>query len=457
MGANRLATAVAAAISGMLLSTVAAFADAPANAPLVSPPGSMQNEGGPTVWNPNQEVTALSGARTPDPEYLAKGIPMGAFRLFPNLVTSVSYDDNVFRLNTGGKSDFFFTESPTLVLDYETNEAHVDLYGDGTFNQYTRLTTVDNNAYDFGARGTYLITRAAEFSGNISYSQLVEPLSSPDTIGAQSGPNVYNLFDASGQVAFKPNRFGITVGGSYDSYSYQNTDLFGSGQLNNSDRDNGISKGFAQASYDFSPGYSGYVRATYNSDDYSHFYDRSGYHRSSHGYQADGGVQLLLGELVTGTVYVGYVDQAYDHNPPLASINPSGPPLQDIGGIDFGASLTWYPTELLTVELAAARQIENTTLDGASGGDDRSVGLTANYELTRRVILTGQFGYDDTDFKGSTPFQDDRTTSFGFGAKYLISHYVQTQVNYLYASRDSTLSQLAYTDNLITLGLNLQI
>jgi hypothetical protein len=437
--------------------TVAARADAPSNAPLVSPPGSNQNAGGPTVWNPNQEASALSGPRTPDPEYLAKGIPLGAFRLFPNLVTSVSYDDNVFRLHTGGQDDFFFTEAPTMVLDYDTNEAHIDLYGDATLNQYARLSSVDNNSYDLGARGSYLVSRAVQTSGNISYSQLVEPLSSPDTVGSQSGPNVYNLFDVSGQVSFKPNRLGLTVGGSYDSYDYQNTDLFGGGTLDNGDRNNSISKGFAQVSYDFSPGYAGFVRATFNSDDYSRAFDRSGYHRSSHGTQVDGGVTLLIGELVQGNIYLGYVDQVYSHNPPLASVNPTGKPLQDISGLDFGANLTWYPTELLTVQLAAARQIENTTLDGASGGDDRSVSLNANYEMTRRVILTGFFGYDDTSFKGSTPFQENHTTSVGVGGKYLISHYVQAQVNYLYSSRDSSLPGLSYTDNLITFGLNLQI
>ena len=457
MGCKRLVAAAAVTLSAVFTTTLAAHADAPANAPMVTPPGGSQNAGGPTVWNSNQEASALSGPRAPDPEYMAKGIPMGAFRLFPNLVTSVTYDDNVFRLHNGGQSDFFFTEAPTLVLDYDTNEAHIDLYGDGTLNQYAKLSSVNNNAYDLGARGTYLISREVEATGNVSYSQMVEPLSSPDTIGSQSGPNIYNLFDVSGQVAFKPNRLGLTVGGSYDSYDFQNTDLFGGGTLSNGDRNNAISKGFAQVSYDFSPGYAGFVRATFNSDDYSRAFDRSGYHRSSHGTQVDGGVNLLLGELIQGTVYLGYVDQVYSHQPPNPAINPTGKPLQDISGLDFGANLTWYPTELLTVQLGASRQIVNTTLDGASGGDDRNVNLSANYELTRRTILTGFVAYDDTNFKGSTPFQENHTTSVGVGGKYLISHYVQAQLNYVYSSRDSTLTGLSYTDNLLTFGLNLQI
>lgn len=448
-GYTRLARAIAAASGALIVSTSITLADAPPNAPIVPAPGSNALSGGPTVWNQDQEVSALTGPRSVDPEFLAKGIPMGAFRLFTDLSTTVSYDSNVFRVDSGKKSDVFFTELPSLILDYETNEVHADLYADGTFNEYTKLTTVDNNEYDFGLRGAYIISRAAQFSGNVSYSQLAEPLSSPDVIAFQDRPNLYNLFDASGQFKYQPNRLGFIVGGSDDSYHYQNTPIFGGGELGNADRDNSIYKGFVEADYDFSPGYSAFARGTYNSDQYNQYLDRTGTHRSSTGYQADAGVKLLLGNLVQGSVYLGYLDQMYDHH--------QANPLSDISGLDFGANLAWYPTELLTVNLTASRQIENTTLGGASGGDDRNVNLSANYEVTRRVFLTADVGYDDTKFRGSTPYQDDKTPTAGASVKYLISHYVQATLSYQYASRTSTETGLAYNDNLVSLSLNLQL
>jgi len=432
-----------------IVSTSVTLADAPPNAPIVPAPGSNSLSGGPTVWNQDQEVSALSGPRTVDPEFLAKGIPMGAFRLFADLATDVSYDSNVFRVESGAKSDVFFTEIPSLILDYETNEAHVDLYADGTFNQYLKQTTVDNDEYDFGLRGSYLITREAQFNGNISYSQLAEPLSSPDAIAFQDRPNLYNLFDASGQFKYQPNRLGFIVGGSDDAYTYQSTPTFGGGEIGNADRNNTIYKGFVEADYDFSPGYSAFARGTYNSDQYSQYFDRTGTHRSSTGYQADAGMKLLLGNLVQGSMYLGYVDQVYDHH--------QANPLSDISGLDFGANLAWYPTELLTVNLTAARQIENTTLGGASGGDDRNVNLSANYEVTRRVFLSANVGYDDTKFQGSIPYQDDKTPTAGLGVKFLISHYVQATLSYEYATRTSTEAGLKYNDNLASLSLNWQI
>jgi hypothetical protein len=459
MGLNKLVTATFVTLCGAftLSSNVASAQDVPANAPIVAAPGSNQSAGGPTVWNANQETSALSGDRTLDPEYQAKGIPLGVFRLFPTLNVSANYDDNVFRQPGNQQSDFFFVETPSLLLDYETSDAHVDLYADGTFDQYTKLTTVDVPQYDFGTKGSYLVSRELQVSGNISFSQLAESLSSADTIASQDQPNLYTLFDVSGQAQYKPNRLGFTFGGSRDAYHYFDTPLFGGGSLYNGDRSNTVVKGFGQGSYDFSPGYSGYVKATYNNDTFEQFFDRSGYHRDSHGYQVDAGVNLLLGNLVQGTAYIGYIDQMYDHQQQAGLV-----PLKDISGLDFGADLTWYPTELLTVKLTASRQIVNTTFAGASGGDDRNVNLSATYEVTRQMFLTGSFGYDDTEYPGAgtvaTPTLEETTPTFGVGVKYIISHYAQVQLNYNYSTRSSTpLSGLAFNDNLVSLGLNLQI
>jgi len=45
--------------------------------------------------------------------------------------------------------------------------------------------------------------------------------------------------------------------GSADNYTYLNTPLIGGGFLNNKDRSLHEYQGYAKASYDFSPGYSG--------------------------------------------------------------------------------------------------------------------------------------------------------------------------------------------------------
>ncbi len=321
-----LTTLIFALVGGVSQS---AFADYSLTPNLPAPNSNSAIAGPTTAPLSSQEVTAFSG-RAPDPYFEPKGIPLGGpFRLFPNLFTGVGYDSNVYRSLNAPQSDVFFDVNPTLVLDYDTSRARLDLYGIGDFTEYTKLTKVNTTNYNFGLDGSYLISGAATATGKVSYAQLAEPLSSSSVTAGQQTPSQYDVFDASGSVSYKPNRLGFSFGGSLDTYNYLNT-LVGttpSVVFGNKDRDNNLYKGFAQTSYDFSPGYSVFIRGVYNDDHYRPGPDRAGYFRSSHGFQADGGLDLLLGDLIQGEIYTGYVQQNYIHNQPL--------PLHNLSGIDF--------------------------------------------------------------------------------------------------------------------------
>lgn len=422
--------------------------------------GSNGMAGGPYMQN--QEVNALSPSRAPDEFYLPRGVPLGApFRLYPNLLTSLTYDDNVYRVGAsapGGKTDsFFFTINPTIVLDYDTSGLKVDLYGDSAIYEYTSLGRADTTTYDLGVRGSYTITHAASFSGNVSESLEDEELSSPNDVGSQAHATQFSLFDGSGRFDFKPSRLGFAVGGSADLYTFHCTALIGGGlSCLDHDRDNQLYKGYVETSYDFSPGYSVFARGTYNDDHYfinplnPNGGDRNGDLRSSHGYTIDTGLNLLLTNLLSAQLYVGYLDQMYIKHQPH--------PLPDVSGLDFGANLNWYPTELLTVHLSALRQIENIVLPGASAGDDKSVTLSAEYEIARRIFATGSVGYDDVLYKMlPPPSLTDQTFSAGLGAKWLVSHYLTASVSYNYSIRGSTRPGGSYNDNMVSLAVNLQI
>lgn len=445
------------------------------------PPGS-NTTGGPTTGSENQELTALSGARAPDPYYEPKGIPLGGpFRLFPNLFSSLGYDDNVYRATDGAKvASPVWEIDPTLILDYDIERLRLDAYAQGGYqslNQYNLLT------YNGGLQGQYEISHDAMFAFNASDGLFYEAYQSANTNAIpfasaviEKRPNEYYLIDASGKFSYKPNRLGVSAGGSFDSYAFTSTPLntlpstkqfFG---FRNAD----IVKGWVEGSYDFSPGYSLFVRGTYNTDNYSHLDNFSNppappppppppcampsvncINHSSHGYSFDGGLNLLLGDLAQGEIYAGWIDQFYDRNQPIH--------LKDISGVDFGANVTWYPTELLTVHLAGARQIENTifvsTAGAASGGDDRNGTLTLDYELLRRVHVNGNVGYDDVNYRGGG--REDKTLSGGIGAKWLMSHNVWLSANYEYSNRSSAVASPKvpsgrYVDNFFSVGLNLQ-
>jgi hypothetical protein len=437
MGFCRQALVGAIAGGAMVGFGTAGFADG-----IALPEAGSSVTPGPTTQS--QEVSAVEGARGADPFYEAKGIPLGGpWRLFPDLYTSIGYDDNVYRgIGVAKVSSAVYDVDPSFILQYDTSRAQVNLFAQGG---YQDLDQYDLVTYNAGVQGQYEISHAARVSLNVSDGLFYEDYSSANTFAFEKRPNQYYLFDAAGKFEYKPNRLGVTVGGSYDSYAYTDTPLnvapfnqyFGWRNAN-------INKEWAELSYDFSPGYSAFVRGTYNQDDELTNAIYSPFNRSSNGYNVDAGVDLLLGNLAKGEVYIGYLDQSYKA------------PFKDVSGLDFGANITWYPTELLTLKLSGSRQIENTTLIGAGAGDDRGGSLGADYELLRRLHVLANVGYDDTNYAGSTPKREDQSFSAGGGLKFLLSHYVWLNANYTYVNRASTVASGRYVDNLATIGLNLQ-
>jgi hypothetical protein len=389
----------------------------------------------------------------PRPAYDAKGIPLGGFRLFPTLDLDASYDDNVFRLPTA-QSDYFFTISPALRLQSQWGRHFFEIYGG--LNDYQYMTFSGENLIDWkvGADGRLDISRAAMVSANVFYGEFHELWSSPNSFtipnatGYQSSPNRYYQTHADIQTAYQPNRLGIGFGASYDHYNWLATPAFGGGTLYNTDRNEDEYQGYAKLFYDFSPGYSGFVKASYDDRHFDHLYDRSGLDRSSHGYRFDGGLDMQLTHLLAGELFVGYLDQSFAQNVPT--------PLPDVSGLDYGAQLDWYASPVLTVHLSGSRQLADVIIDNASVADNKSVALSADYEFRRNIIVQGRVFYTDSRFVGTT--RDDTYPGAGIGVIYLLNRYMSANLNYNYSERSTNgYPEFNFTDDTVSVGLTLHL
>jgi hypothetical protein len=148
---------------------------------------------------------------------------------------------------------------------------------------------------------------------------------------------------------------------------------------------------------------------------------------------------MMVTPLVQATAYVGYLQQNY-----VA-------PLKDASGLDFSAQIDWFATQLITAHLTASRTIEDTTIAGASSVDVRAVGVSADYELLRNLILQPHFQYSDNKFDGV--MRDDKITSAGLEARYLMNEYLSAYADYDYQRRATDAPGRRFIDNLFTIGL----
>ena len=200
----------------------------------------------------------------PRPDYDAKGLPLGGFRLRPALDVGASYDDNVYRTATAKESDVFFTINPSFDLKSDWSRHLIELAGSLTRYQYDAKSSESRTDWYVAGNGRLDISRATALEGGAFYNVLHEPRYSPDQPGGAAEPTQYAILHAGSTLSYRPSRFGLALGGSYDRYTYDPTKLIGGGTFNNNDRNRDRYRATAKASYEFSPGYAMFLRGSYD-------------------------------------------------------------------------------------------------------------------------------------------------------------------------------------------------
>jgi hypothetical protein len=158
-------------------------------------------------------------------------------------------------------------------------------------------------------------------------------------------------------------------------------------------------------------------------------------------------VELQFSHLLRGEIYAGYLEQHYAQNVPI--------PLKNVAGIDFGASLDWFATPVLTAHLYAAHTLEDVTISRSAVSNNEVVRLSADYELAYDTIVQTYISYQHSSFTGTT--RTDEYPGAGVTLKYLVNRYVSADLNYNYNERTSNISGAGFKDNMVSITLKAHI
>ncbi len=357
-------------------------------------------------------------------DYAPQGVAKGSFRAFPMLYSGIFYDDNVFRTSSGPISDYIYNFGGALAVQSNWNNHALNFTAAADRFQFDKFTEESRTEWSVGADTRLDIRRGESFTAAASYATRYEPRNSANTPSSAASPIEYRALHAEAVLGYRPARVGFEIGANYDRYDYDNVRLIGGGLLNNQDRDMRIASVWSKAAYEFSPGYAAFARLTYNSRDFEQRLDRFGVNRDSNGYAVEAGVDMRVTALISGNFYGGWFQQNYRA------------PLADISGFNFGAALTWSPTQLLTVKLNAARRLVDTTVPGASASNETSVVLGADFSITRDILLFGALDYVEASFSGTN--RDDETVIFAAGLRYRMNRYMSAEARYTYQTRESS-------------------
>ena len=371
-------------------------------------------------YNRGRNTSVTDRAR---PEYSPTGVPIGAFMLFPSLTTQLVYVDNVFATPSGGfpgglghvgDGIVSITPSATILSNWSRNA--VSLSADVNENKYFKYTENDTTNYGVTANGRLDILDADNIGGSVYYDQLTEPRTSSAVAENSFDPSRYTQYGGSIHGLYQLNRLRFLIRGDYNNYDYQNlTDEFG-GLIQNDLRNNAVYDLSVRADYAVNQDAAVFASVLYNDRDF----EFSSEQQNSHGYEFLGGVNLDVTNFVRGEIGLGYLIQDYRDGATQS-------------GFAAQTRFQYFPSPLLTLGFTAERSLQNSTIINSSGAVVTNVGLRADYELRRNILLYTSFNYYQDDYSGIN-FESDRY-SVGVGGSYLVNRLLSFNVSYNYQTQ----------------------
>ena len=378
----------------------------------------------------------------PDEDHQPLGLRAGGLIMFPSVETGVEATDNVFQATTGPRDDFGYFVAPAMRIesDWVRHSANLDVASRHVF--YFDNPSEDELDFDINGKVTVDVRRDTTFELEGSYSLDQEGRGDIDVPGAAAErPNEHTL-EGTATLSHTFNRLEVAVEGAIEHNIFEDVDLIGGGQQNNSDRNFTEYEGTLRVGYDISPKLQPFVRAGYSVRRHEQEIDDNGLRRDSDGVSLEAGVAIEITSVLTGELAVGYVRRDFEDGA-----------LDDIDGITFDGSLVWQPSAITTIAFTASTEVEETGTGTLSGSIERRLGVSINHELRRNLMVGGSVDYTVEDFTGGSLEQE--TLFLALGLTYQLNRSVALRLGYSFEDFQSNAGR-AYTENRFLAGWLIQ-
>ena len=383
---------------------------------------------------------------TPDAARPREGqAAIGSFIVYPSLNTSLEFNDNVYREETGENSDFILRVTPLVRLESDWDNHFLALEAGVEYGKYFQLSDEDYLDILTAADGRIDVTEDLAFNLRAEWRRAHEGRGDVDDPGAQFDITTYRRL--GGQVGLRYDNELVTVEPGYEYFDYDYDDASGpGGTVNNDDRDRSEQRAFVRFSRTISEseGLGAFVEPSANWVRYDSKPDDEGFDRDNNGYAVIVGLEWDPDDIWEVRAGIGYQYQTYDD-----------PDFDDITGVTFSGNVLWNADELLTLQLSFDRYIDQTTLDDSAGKINDQVALVADYELLPNWILSGQALYRHEDFSGISR-QDDYYGA-GISTDYYLGENVSFGAEYFHERRESDENDNSFASNSFILNLLLRM
>lgn len=215
----------------------------------------------------------------------------------------------------------------------------------------------------------------------------------------------------------------LTLRGDVDRDEFQPSELGGGIIQNEGDRNNNEYRITARVGYEISPALTPYIEGAYAIRDFDQELDRNGNQRDSDIFDIRGGLEIDLGEKLTGEIAIGYVNESFDD-----------PALEDLDAFTVNGQINYSPQRDTQIGLTLGTQTNDSIITDDNGSIIYNARIDVDRQINQRFSVNA---FAD----GQIETNDDNNTTLqaGIGTQYWVNRFmaITSQVDYLRFSTDA--------------------
>ncbi|MEO3384792.1 outer membrane beta-barrel protein [Mesorhizobium sp. CAU 1741] len=386
-------------------------------------------------------IEGLGRQREENP-YAPLGIRAGSFLLTPTLEQGMTWTSNASAA-PGGSEALLSETGLRLNAISDWSRHSLSIQADGTFRK--TISGEEIEELEGGANADLLLDLGAGFEAQagLGYRARPESASSPVTIeGVASRPLRQTLTGSAG-IARDIGRLRLGVTGDVERDLYGDAELSDGSILSQDGRNTTLATVALRAGYEISPALRPFVEGEIGRRLYDEEVDALGYARSADRYALRAGLELDLGEKLTGEFSAGWLTE-----------RPDDERLDAISAPTIAANVTWSPLRGTVVELNGTTTVESTSQSDSSGSLLYAGSLAVTREM--RANLTGRalIGLDWRDYAGSS--ENEMILRGEASLTWWLNRYAGVTARARHEIQRSSLADRDYDATSIYLGMTLQ-
>ncbi|NBV54694.1 MAG: hypothetical protein EBR79_03165, partial [Proteobacteria bacterium] len=314
--------------------------------------------------------------------------------------------------------------------------------------RYEALRYNDNRSenqhnYMLAADGRVDVMRDTSIGGGVSFARDHEDRGNPNSNASNSKPVEYTTSIARLGAYRGLGRANVRFDTEAKKLDYKNGYTSAGGFVDNGLRDRDEYTNSLRLGWQFDPRFEGFVKGTMDTRNYKRDSGAGYVNRGNNGSSLVAGTTFDVSGKTKGEVFAGVVERNYNN-----------PTFKDISEPTWGGKVTWNFSELTSVIAGVDRTIEETTIGASSGYVSTAYTAKVEHALTRDVLLSGNVGYTENEYKGTAANQrQDDIISAGVGADYYLGKNFKVGAGYTYQDRDSSVNSGDFDRNMLMLRL----